>query len=55
MNNEFDCRHKLARNPSETTDMHSSTNLKQHSWRARWKSVDDSCQEEKWRREGKLR
>lgn len=50
--NNYNCDHAEACNSTENSTL---TNYKKNSWRARWEHIDETSQESKWRREGKLK
>lgn len=49
--NNYNCDQTVPSNPENNT----LTNCKKNNWRERWKRMDETCQESKWRREGKLK
>lgn len=50
--NNYNCDHNA---PCNSTENNTLANYKKSNWRSRWKRMDETSQESKWRREGKLK
>ncbi|MET4693259.1 MULTISPECIES: hypothetical protein [Endozoicomonas] len=50
--NNYNCDQTV---PCTETENNTLANCKKNNWRQRWERMDETSQESKWRREGKLK